>query len=64
MNLKSFLFLTAMIFSGVSLIHLVRIVLKTDIIIGSWAVPIWMSVVVVIVGTIIACKSFKFSKNN
>lgn len=64
MNLKSFLFLTAMIFSAVSLIHLVRIVLKTDIIIGSWAVPIWMSVVVVIVGTIIACKSFKFSKNN
>jgi len=64
MNLKSFLFLTAMIFSAVSLIHLVRIVLKTDIMIGSWAVPIWMSVVVVIVGTIIACKSFKFSKNN
>jgi hypothetical protein len=53
-----------MIFSAVSLIHLVRIVLKTDIMIGSWAVPIWMSVVVVIVGTIIACKSFKFSKNN
>mgnify|MGYP001284022007 FL=1 len=64
MNLKSFLFLTTMIFSAVSLIHLVRIVLKTDIIIGSWAVPIWISVVVVIVGIIIACKSFKFSKNN
>ena len=64
MNLKSFLFITAMIFSAVSLIHLVRIVLKIDIIIGSWAVPIWISVVVVIVGTIIACKSFKFSKNN
>ena len=64
MNLKSFLFIITMIFSAVSLIHLVRIVLKTDIIIGSWAVPIWISVVVVIVGTIIACKSFKFSKNN
>ena len=64
MNLKSFLFLIAMIFSAVSLIHLVRIVLNTDVMIGSWAIPIWMSVVVVIVGTIIACKSFKFSKNN
>ncbi|GIS56287.1 MAG: hypothetical protein CM1200mP1_02250 [Candidatus Neomarinimicrobiota bacterium] len=64
MNLKSFLFLIAMIFSAVSLIHLVRIVLNTDVMIGSWTIPIWMSVVVVIVGAIIACKSFKFSKNN
>ena len=64
MNLKSFLFIIAMIFSAVSLIHLVRIVLNTDVMIGSWAIPIWMSVVVVIVGAIIDCKSFKFSKNN
>jgi|TARA_B100001013_G_scaffold88327_1_gene48917 hypothetical protein len=53
-----------MIFSAVSLIHLVRIILKIDIIIGSWAVPIWISIVVIIIGTIIACKSFKFSKDN
>ena len=43
MNYKTFLTITALIFSVVALVHLLRIYAAWPILIGNWTVPMWLS---------------------
>ncbi|MFC1475197.1 hypothetical protein ACFLQG_00980 [Candidatus Zixiibacteriota bacterium] len=43
MSKKKYLIISGSIFSIVSLLHLIRAILCTEILIGSWVVPIWPS---------------------
>ncbi|MBI3330979.1 MAG: hypothetical protein HYZ96_02575 [Candidatus Omnitrophica bacterium] len=43
MNEKTFTRVSAVIFSLVALLHLARLVLGWDAVIGGWGVPMWFS---------------------
>ena len=43
MSSKSFFLIAGAIFAIVALAHLLRIVMAVPVTIGSWAVPIWVS---------------------
>ena len=61
MNLRSFSFIAAIVFSGVSLLHLARILFGGNVIIENWEVPISISIVVFIVSAYLAYKGFQLS---
>ncbi len=43
MNQKTFRLMTGAIFTLVAVLHLLRIVLSWDAVIGGWHVPLWIS---------------------
>tara|TARA_B100001105_G_scaffold165124_1_gene132833 strand:+ start:1958 stop:2164 length:207 start_codon:yes stop_codon:yes gene_type:complete len=63
MNLKSFSFITAIVFLIVSLLHLARILFfkNSIILIGHWEVPISISTVVFIMTAYLSYKGFQIS---
>ena len=61
MNLRSFSFIAAIVFSGVSLLHLARILFGGNVIIENWEVPMSISIVVFIVAAYLAYKGFQLS---
>ena len=63
MNLKSFSFITAIVFLIVSLLHLARILFfkNSIILIGYWEVPISISTVVFIMTAYLSYKGFQLS---
>ena len=61
MNLRSFSFMAAIVFSGVSLLHLARILFGGNVIIENWEVPMSISIVVFIVAAYLAYKGFQLS---
>ena len=61
MNLKSFSFISAIVFSGVSLLHLIRILFGGNVIIENWEVPMSISIVSIFVAAFLAYKGFQLS---
>lgn len=63
MNLKSFSFIAAIVFSGVSLLHLARILFGGNILIliGHWEVPMSISIVAFFVTAYLAYGGFQLS---
>ena len=55
MALKVYLVATAVVFSLVALIHLLRVLFRWDVVIAGWPAPLWLSwlALVVLVGLII-----------
>ena len=43
MSRRAYLLITAIIFSLIALLHLVRIVFGWSAVIGGWSVPMWLS---------------------
>jgi hypothetical protein len=43
MNQKQFSFVAGAVFAVVALVHLLRIYMGWDIVIGGWAAPLWLS---------------------
>ena len=64
MNLKSFSFISAIVFSGVSLLHLIRILFGGNVIIENWEVPMSISTVSFFVAAFLAYKGFQLSSRN
>jgi hypothetical protein len=58
MNAKNYFIATAVVFSAVSLLHLLRIVLGWEAVIGSWGIPIWVSWVAMIIAAVFAYTGF------
>ncbi len=61
MNLRSFSFIAAIVFSGVSLLHLARILFGGNVIIENWEVPMSISIAGFIVAAYLAYKGFQLS---
>ena len=61
MNLKTFSFIAAVVFSGVSLLHLARILFGGNVLIENWEVPMPISMVAFIVSAYLAYKGFQLS---
>ena len=62
MNQKYYLLATAIIFSVIAVLHLVRLVLDWNVVIEGWSVPMWLSWVAIVVSVVFAYYGFTFSK--
>ncbi len=63
MKLKTFLLITSLFFFVIAIIHLLRILLHWDFVIGSYVIPYWMSVAAFIALTFLSIMSFRFRKD-
>ena len=61
MNLKSYSFIAAIVFSVVFLLHLTRILFGGNVLIENWEVPMPISMVAFIVSVYLAYKGFQLS---
>lgn len=52
----------AVVFFVVALAHLSRLLFKFDLIIGTWAVPIWVNGIAVVVAFLLSAWLFKASR--
>ena len=62
MNRRSYFFVTAIVFSIVGLLHLLRIVLGWEAIIGGWVVPMWLSGFAMVVTAVFAYYGFAYGR--
>jgi len=62
MNQKSFARVAGMIFTLVAVLHLVRILLRWDAVIGGWDVPLWLSWVALALSSFLGYTAFKLSR--
>ena len=58
MNRRSYFFVTAVVFSVIGLLHLLRIVVGWEAIAGGWSIPMWLSWVAMIVAAVLAVQGF------
>jgi uncharacterized protein YacL len=63
MSPKSYLLLTAILFSIICLLQLSRIAFGWEAIIGGWSVPMWISWLAVVVTAVLAFFGFTYSRN-
>lgn len=62
MTQKTFFCLSGVVFSLVFVLHVLRLVLKWDAVIGGWSVPNWVSIIALILSGTLAYFAFKFKK--
>jgi hypothetical protein len=61
MSRRAYLLATAIVFSLVALLHLVRIVFGWDAVIGGWSVPMWLSWIALVVTGALAYFGFSLA---
>ncbi len=59
MSDKTFHFTTAVLFSVIGILHIVRFYYQWEAVIAGWEVPMWVSVVAVVIALILAAHGFK-----
>ncbi len=64
MNRKSYLLATAIVFSVIGLIHLLRIILGWEAAIAGWTVPMWLSWLALIVSAAFAYFGFTHARSD
>ena len=64
MKQKTFLLVTAIIFSLVALFHVARVVFGWAAVIGGWSVPMWLSWIAVAVAAALAYFGFRFFRSS
>ncbi|MEA1881649.1 MAG: hypothetical protein U9N31_04545 [Candidatus Marinimicrobia bacterium] len=63
MNIKSYITITATVFSAVALLHLMRIISGESVIIGGWNLPITFNWVGMVITAFLAYQEFRLSKD-
>jgi hypothetical protein len=64
MTQKTFSMVAGVIFSLIALGHLFRLVFKSSVLLGAWAVPFWINWVALILFAYLAYESFRLAKGN
>ncbi len=62
MNTKNYFLVTALIFSVIGVLHLLRIVYVWEAAIGGWMLPMWLSWIALAVAGWLAYHGFKLNK--
>ena len=62
--MKKFLFVVSIVFGVVAIMHLLRVVYGVDVIVGTWDVPMYISVVGLIVPGVLAVLGFHYAKRS
>lgn len=58
LQLKAYLYLTSVIFALVGLVHLIRLIFELGIVLAGYSVPLWVSVVGIVIAWYLAYCSF------
>lgn len=61
MNERSYLVISAVIFGLMATTHLVRLFTPFSIVVGTWAVPLWGSLLGVAVGIVLSVWAFRLA---
>ena len=62
MNQKIFNTLAGMVFLAVAILHLCRFFFRWEAIIGGWVVPMWVSVLALVLSGYLAWSAFKLRR--
>jgi hypothetical protein len=62
MSQRSFLLVSAIVFTLVFLLHVLRLVYGWGAMIGGWTVPVWVSWIGVVVSGFLALEGFRLRK--
>ena len=62
MSQKSYLTITGAVFFIIAVLHLFRLVLGWQAVIGGWNVPTWVSGLALALSGYLACSAFKLSR--
>ncbi|KKU78348.1 MAG: hypothetical protein UY05_C0063G0006 [Candidatus Peregrinibacteria bacterium GW2011_GWA2_47_7] len=62
MKQKTFLTVVGIIFSVIAGLHLLRLFFRWEAVINNWSVPLWVSIVGVIVAGFLGYQGFRHSK--
>ena len=63
MHRKTFTIVASVIFFLVAVVHVLRLVFKWEVILAGWHLPLWISVVALIIAASLAYEGFRLSKN-
>jgi hypothetical protein len=61
---NTFLQLAAVVFFVVAVVHALRLAFKWEVIVAGWQVPMWVSVVAVIVAAYLSYEGYRLGKSN
>ncbi len=64
MTARTYLLATAILFSVVTLVHLVRIILGVQATVAGWPVPMWLSWAAIVVTAVIAFYGFRLARRS
>ena len=64
MNRKSYLLATAIVFSVIGVVHLLRIILGWEAVIVGWTAPMWLSWLALIVSAVLAYFGFTLARSD
>ena len=64
MSKDAFSRLAGTIFLAVAVVHALRLVLKWQVVVAGWQVPMWVSVVAFIIGVYLAYEGLQVRKRN
>ncbi len=59
MSVRTYAATSSIIFLLVAILHLLRLVLRWDVIIGGWSVPTWASLVAIVVAALLSFAGFR-----
>lgn len=62
MKQEAYIKVTGLIFSVITILHVLRLIFGWDAVLGGWQVPVWLSFIAVALGGFLAYSAFKFSK--
>lgn len=62
MGNRPFTLIAALIFAVMAVIHIIRMVTKFDVVIGTHSIPMWCSIVAIVVTAILSWGLFKESR--
>ncbi len=61
MTHKAFIVVSGVIFTAVAFVHALRVAFKWEVIIGGWVLPIWLSVVGLLVAAYLAYTAYRLA---
>ena len=64
MSQKTFSHVAGLIFLLIAVMHGVRLVLKWQVVLNGWSVPMWVSVIAIVITAYLAFESLKLSKRS
>ena len=61
MNRKNYFLITAVLFSVICLLQLLRVILGWDVVVGGWSVPMWLSGIAAVLTGVLAYFGYRLS---
>jgi hypothetical protein len=64
MRQKTFSLVVGLIFLLIAVMHVLRLALKWEVVLNGWSVPMWASVIAIVITAYLAFESLKLSQRS